>query len=300
MAIVQDTHACSVCRRHFLAGEAVRLYREPGSRALQRVCPLCRDAAVKRGWEIVEATRDLPLRVPADPVRYEAAHQRDRLVERLQQQLDQAQVELSALSGSLEQSQQRNEALELDRQQLHSVSSIAAQRESALKATERARDEALREITRLQAALAQAEMNDRRRERAERRVRELEGELEDAGTERERLMRARRRESDHGYLREVAAEAFNRSALSDAIAGFARTWGPPRCRIEVDGVSLPRRIVVTFAWPRAWQQYVVLVDLVDRTARVDEIGGGDDPGEAAAAMRSANASWTPANGLIAG
>ena len=32
---------CAVCRRHFLLGEAIRLYREPSSRGTQRVCPLC-------------------------------------------------------------------------------------------------------------------------------------------------------------------------------------------------------------------------------------------------------------------
>src|SRR3954447_15990242 len=84
---------CAVCRRHFLLGEAIRLYREPSSRGTQRVCPLCAPNAVRRGWELVEATRTQPLRIHGDPAYMERAVQRDRLVERLNEQREGLQDE---------------------------------------------------------------------------------------------------------------------------------------------------------------------------------------------------------------
>src|SRR3954454_5000867 len=76
---------CAVCRRHFLLGEEIRLYRDPSSKAAQRVCPLCTPTATRRGWEIVEATRTNPLRIHGDPSYMERAVQRDRLGERAKQ-----------------------------------------------------------------------------------------------------------------------------------------------------------------------------------------------------------------------
>src|SRR5689334_9411866 len=84
---------CAVCRRHFLLGEAIRLYREPSTKATQRVCPLCTPTAMRRGWEVVEATRTNPLRIHGDPSYMERAVQRDRLVERLNEQLEGLQTE---------------------------------------------------------------------------------------------------------------------------------------------------------------------------------------------------------------
>src|SRR3954447_16866797 len=62
---------CAVCRRHFLQGEAIRLFREPQSRGMQRVCPLCTASATHRGWELCEATREIPLVAHGDPARHE-------------------------------------------------------------------------------------------------------------------------------------------------------------------------------------------------------------------------------------
>src|SRR3954452_3792219 len=59
-AAALDADTCSLCRRHFLQGEAIRVYRESGARGLARVCPLCTAVAERRGWELCEATRDVP------------------------------------------------------------------------------------------------------------------------------------------------------------------------------------------------------------------------------------------------
>src|ERR671932_2790069 len=99
---------CAVCRRHFLLGEAIRLYREPSSRGTQRVCPLCSNTAQRRGWELVEATRSQPLRIHGDPSYMERAVQRDRLVERLNDQLE-------GLKGERDREQRAAEASRAER-----------------------------------------------------------------------------------------------------------------------------------------------------------------------------------------
>ena len=68
-ATLEDVQRCALCRRHFLQGEAIRLYREPSSRDMRRVCPLCFGNARSRGWELCEATRQAPVQVHADPNR---------------------------------------------------------------------------------------------------------------------------------------------------------------------------------------------------------------------------------------
>src|SRR3954452_22703244 len=166
-----DVDRCAVCRRHFLLGEAIRLYREPPSRSTQRVCPLCAQSAQRRGWELVEATRAEPLRIHGDPAYMQRAVQRDRLVERLNEQLE-----------GLEDDRRRElRAVELGRAELHAQAERL--RRALREATERAGQ-----------AQGQAELLERRLERAERRQRELEAELRDALADAQRVLRARRRE----------------------------------------------------------------------------------------------------------
>ena len=298
MATMTDTQTCAVCRRHFLPGESVQLFRDRAASTLQRVCPLCRDGARRRGWELVEATRENPLRTPADPERLNATVRRDLLVERLQEQLDETNEQLERVRGSLHASEQRGAALDAVRVELRESVAQAARTSDMLADALRERDRALAEVDRLNAALEAAERHEARRERAERRARELEEEVAAITNDRDRILRARRREADHTYLRGIAAEAFNRSEHADAVAGFARTWGPPRVRVAVEGIGLPRQVRLLFAWERGWSEYRVGLDLAARTATVDEHAAGDDPRQGPPANLQENASWAPSSGVI--
>ena len=295
---VRDAQSCALCHRHFLGGEAVTLYREPGSQTLRRVCPLCRTNATRHGWEICEATRELPLRVPSDPARLEVLERRDRLVERLQGQLDQTQRELVSTRGSLEVVEQRAVEAERERSELRALTGALRERDRALENAERERDDLAREVDRLSQALAQASLAERRLERADRRVAELEAEIAELSAERARLERVRRREADAAYLRGVAAEAFNRSEHTGLVARAARSLGEPRCRLQIDGITLPRVVRAIFVWERAWIEFLVQLDLAARSVQVTERGRGDDPSQLAGALLDQNAYWTPANGLI--
>jgi hypothetical protein len=263
---------CAVCRRHFLLGEAIRLYREPSSKATQRVCPLCVPQVSRRGWEIVEATRTNPLRIHGDPAYMERAVQRDRLVERLNDQLEGLQTER----------QRELRAAESNRSELQSEA-------------DRLRRTVAETHDRVTQAQQQSELLERRLERAEKRQRELESELQDAHAHVQRVLRARRRESDGTYLRKLAADAFNRSPHADQVRTLARRYGPPRPRIALDGVGLPRRLRVALAWEHEVREYGVSVDLVDRSVAVTELPARERAGE----RFRANAVWTPSNGLIA-
>ncbi len=263
-----DPGSCAICRRHFLQGEAVRLYRDANGPTFRRVCALCLAAAVARGWELAEATRTEPLRVHGDPMRAEAAAVRDRLVERLQTELESVQRQLVGVRGSFSQAEARALELERDRDGL-------ARLPSELRTLERERDQLAAEVDRLSQALAQASLREGRLERSERRVRELEAELVEAQDELERLQVVRRREADAAYLRAIAASAFNRSSHAATIATAARRYsGAPRCRVAGEGVGLPRIVRATFAWDAAWFEFVIALDLATRSVRVDESGHG--------------------------
>jgi hypothetical protein len=293
MAAGADPGSCAICRRHFLQGEAVRLFRDANGPTFRRVCALCLQAAVARGWELAEATRTEPLRVHADPMRAEAAAVRDRLVERLQSELESVQRQLVGVRGSYSEAEARALELERDRDGL-------ARLPSELRAIERERDQLAAEVDRLSQILAQATLREGRLERSERRVRELEDELAEVQDELERLRIVRRREADSAYLRSIAASAFNRSSHASTIATAARRYGePPRCRLAGEGVRLPRTVRATFAWDSAWFEFVIGLDLAERFVRVDESGHGSSLSDLPVSRLRENAAWTPANGLIA-
>jgi hypothetical protein len=287
-----DPGTCSICRRHFLQGEAVRLYREATGPTFKRVCALCLGAAATRGWEATEATREEPLRVYADPIRAEAAVVRDRLVEKLQAELEAVQRQLAGVRGSFTEAESRAFALERDRDGLASLP-------SALRAVERERDALAAEVDRLSQALAQSTLSERRLERAERRVRELEAEQVDLQAAIDRVHSIRRREADPLYLRGIAAVAFNRSEHAELITKAARRDGEPRCRLSPEGIGLPRTVRATFVWDHAWYEFLIGLDLVERSVRVHEVGRGDSPADLPSARLIENAAWTPGNGLIA-
>jgi hypothetical protein len=293
MAAGADPGSCAICRRHFLQGEAVRLYRDANGPTFRRVCALCLQAAVARGWELAEATRTEPLRVHGDPMRAEAAAVRDRLVERLQSELESVQRQLVGVRGSYSEAEARALELERDRDGL-------ARLPSELRAIERERDQLAAEVDRLSQGLAQATLREGRLERSERRVRELEDELVEVQDELERLRVVRRREADSAYLRSIAASAFNRSSHAATIATAARRYGePPRCRLGGEGVGLPRIVRVTLSWDSAWFEFVIALDLAERYVRVDESGHGSSLSDLPPTRLRENAAWTPSNGLIA-
>jgi hypothetical protein len=294
MAAAADPGSCAICRRHFLQGEAVRLYRDANGPTFRRVCALCLSAAVARGWELAEATRAEPLRVHGDPMRAEAAAVRDRLVERLQADLETVQRQLVGVRGSYSQAEARALELERDRDGL-------ARLPSELRAIERERDQLAAEVDRLSQGLAQATLREGRLERSERRVRELEGELTEVQDELERMQLVRRREADSSYLRGIAASAFNRSSHAATIATAARRYGPsPRCRLAGEGVGLPRIMRATFSWDEAWFEFAIALDLAERSVKVSESGHGTSSlADLPASRLRENAAWTPANGLIA-
>lgn len=274
---------CAICHRHFLQGEAIRLFREPQSRAMQRVCPLCTAPAGHRGWELCEATREIPLRMHGDPARREQAVQRDRLVERLQDQLEGVQRERD---GVQREAEQRADELATELERVRTALGRESQDLAAARGNLRETQAHARQT---------AEMQERRLERAERRQRELEGELAEAHAESDRILRARRREADIAYLRRIAAEAFNRSPHAAEVVTFSRAQGNPRCRLTVEAVGLPRRVRVILAWKAETRVYRVDLDLVERSATVDPLRG-EHPD---AGSLQANAAWTPANGVIA-
>ena len=296
---VQDTERCALCRRHFLQGESIRLYREPSSRDLARVCPLCTQNAARRGWELCEATRAHPLEVHGDPARASAARARDRLVERLQDQVEEADRELAALRRSLDDAESRAAELEAARGRIRALERMVRERDERQRRSDHEAGRVGSEAERLRAALAQSEMRARQLDRTEKRLRDVEAELSDAREEAARILRARAREADERSLRALAAEAFNRSPHAADVRGLAEARGEPSARLGVEGTAVPRTVRVTFSWTDAWREYRVLADLVERSVVVEPDGRDESLTSLPRARRSGNAAWTPTNGLIA-
>ena len=103
-------HECAICRRSFLAGETVRLFRDHPSRAAVKVCELCPATAEARGWLPAEKA-GRRLRMPADPARLELAERRDALVDRLTGQLETLEEELEQARGVREEAEAARAAL---------------------------------------------------------------------------------------------------------------------------------------------------------------------------------------------
>jgi hypothetical protein len=64
-------------------------------------------------------------------------------------------------------------------------------------------------------------------------------------------------------------------------------------------VGLPRIIRATFSWDAAWFEFVIALDLGERSVKVSESGHGNASSDLPASRLRENAAWTPANGLIA-
>ena len=99
---------------------------------------------------------------------------------------------------------------------------------------------------------------------------QLEQELETQRTRYAELAEARRKESDPRHVRRVALEAFNRSEHVERVVAISRSLGDPIVNVYVDGLELPRPVKVTVAWDISWYEYIVRLDLLERTVTVEE------------------------------
>ena len=254
-------HECAICRRSFLAGETVRLYRDHPSRAAVRVCELCPSTAEARGWLPAEST-GRRLRMPADPGRLELAERRDALVERLTGQLATLEEELEQARGVREEAEAAQTALAAAHGEIDRLTSRLASTRNELEAVLTARQKEAEERRELKAALSAAQ----------------DGGAPvppDVTAEVDRVLRAREREADEGELIGIAARAFNRSPHLERVRELATRHGRPKVALGVHGVDLPRRVFITFTFGAESRTFIVALDLVARSASVAR-GSSDD------------------------
>jgi hypothetical protein len=254
-------HECAICRRSFLAGETVRLYRDHPSRAAVKVCELCPATAEARGWMSAEQT-GRRLRMPADPARLELAERRDALVDRLTVQLATLEDELEQARGVREEAEVAQAALAAAHNEIERLTARLATTRQELEAAMTARAQDADERRELKAALAAAENG---------KPAALDG------SELERVLRAREREADPTELIEIAARAFNRSPHADRVREVAARQGRPKVVLGVYGVELPRRVFVAFAFGEERRTFIVSLDLVARAATVARAPSDERP-----------------------
>ena len=240
---VEHGTRCSVCRRSLLVGEAARTYQDPRSRSIHSVCPLCTARADRVGWQLIgEGEARKPLSVRSDN---EVDH--ERLVRRLQNELERLERDLGGKVSELEGERVGREQLERRIEQLLADLDVARAHSAALEGRLDEKDQALANAERL-ASESQAAQ--------------------------EMLLRARRREADPAYICGIAVEVFNRSAQREAVAATVAAHGTPTVRIGIDGVHLPRSARVVFAWPGGSRSYRVKCDLVARIFDVEDLAHG--------------------------
>ncbi|MDX6378261.1 MAG: hypothetical protein QOE98_2564 [Gaiellaceae bacterium] len=234
---------CAVCRRNLLVGESARTYQDARNKSVLTVCPLCVGKADRAGWQLLgerSARRPLPVNVDN-----EVDH--ERLVVRLQSDLERLEHDLGGSQIELRDERATREQLEAE---------LAGLRGSLA--------EALQVAATVDARLAD---KDRLIADADRRAAEsLEAQ--------EMLLRARRREADPTYMCGIAAEIFNRSPHMRTVLGLIEEHGSPSIRLGVEGCTLPRAIRVTFAWPGGSCSYRVTCDLVARLFDVEDLARG--------------------------
>jgi hypothetical protein len=207
-------HECAICRRSFLAGETVRLFRDHPSRAAVKVCELCPATAEARGWLPAEKA-GRRLRMPADPGRLELAERRDALVDRLTGQLETLEEELEQARGVREEAEAARAAHAAAHSEVERLTARLAAARGELEAVLDARRKDADEMMQLKAALSAAE----------------QGEPSPSdGSELDRVLRAREREGDETELIGIAARAFNRSPHARAGPRSSSAWWASRSR----------------------------------------------------------------------
>jgi hypothetical protein len=270
-------HECAICRRSFLAGETVRLFRDHPSRAAVKVCELCPATAEARGWQPAELS-GRRLRMPADPARLELAERRDALVDRLTVQLTTLEEELEQARGLREEAEAAQLALAVAHSEIDRLTTRLASTRNELEAVVAARAKDADERMQLKAELSSLQSGGAPASA-------------DAGTELDRILRARQRESDEGELIGIAARAFNRSPHAERVREVAARQGRPKVTLGVAGIELPRRVLVAFSFGDDRRSFVVSLDLVARTASVARAGADER------APVDYPARWSPESGV---
>jgi len=133
------------------------------------------------------------------------------------------------------------------------------------------------EISRHHAVAAQLDERAAEAGRVGARMAELERQLEAERARFAELAEARRKEADARHVRRLALEAFNRSEHIDRVVAISRSLGDPIVNVRLDSLELPRPVSITIAWDISWYEYVVRLDLLERTITVEEFERGDDP-----------------------
>jgi hypothetical protein len=284
---VEHTASCALCRRHLLVGEPARLYQDPHSKRFAKVCPLCYERAERRGWQ---ADGRPIVAVHANPPSDHLLRERESLIDRLRGQLQSVEFDLDQVRTALAKAEQQATDLRSAKRENKELHGELRKRERELRSLaddkRRAEERAVQaeaqhraEIARHHEVAAGLDARTADVDRLERRVRELEQAIE---TERGRygeLAEARRREGDPRHVRKLALEAFNRSEHIDRVVAISRSLGDPSVNVAVVGCDLPRRVRITVAWDISWYEYVVRLDLHERTVTVEEGSRGDDPSD---------------------
>ena len=269
-------HECAICRRSFLAGETVRLFRDHPSRAAVKVCELCPATAEARGWLPAEKA-GRRLRMPADPARLELAERRDALVDRLTGQLETLEEELEQARGVREEAEAARTALTAAHSEIERLTARLKATRGELEAVLAARSKDADAIMQLKAALSAAEQG---------------APAPSDGSELDRVLRAREREGDEIELIGIAARAFNRSPHAERVRETASRQGRPKVALGVIGVALPRRVLVAFTFGDERRAFVVSLDLVARTASVARAAADEQT-----PLSESPGRWSPEGGI---
>lgn len=228
--------------------------------------------------------------VHANPPSDHLLRERESLIDRLRGQLQSVEFDLDQVRSALAKAEQQAGELRTIKREVKDLHGEVRKRDRDLRALadeKRRSDERAAaaeglhraEIARHHEVAAGLDARMAEVNRLEQRLREVEHQL---GQERERygeLAEARRREGDPRHVRKLALEAFNRSEHVERVVAISRSLGEPIVNVAVVGCDLPRRVRVSIAWDISWYEYVVRIDLHERSVTVEEAGRGDDPRE---------------------
>jgi predicted nucleic acid-binding Zn-ribbon protein len=293
---VEDTASCALCRRHLLVGEPARLYQDPQSKRFAKVCPLCYERADRRGWR---AEGRPIVAVHANPPSDHLLRERESLIDRLRGQLQSVEFDLDRVRSALAKAEQQAAELRGIKRELKDLQGEVRKHEREVRALQdekrRADERAAQaeaahksEIARHHAVAATLDERAAEMAKFEQVQGQLEQELQSQRARYAELAEARRKESDARHVRRLALEAFNRSEHVERVVAIARSLGDPIVNVHCDGLELPRPVKITIMWDISWYEYVVRLDLLERSVTVEETRRGDDPRELPAAQLEPN------------
>jgi hypothetical protein len=293
---VEDTASCALCRRHLLVGEPARLYQDPQSKRFAKVCPLCYERADRRGWR---AEGRPIVAVHANPPSDHLLRERESLIDRLRGQLQSVEFDLDRVRSALAKAEQQAAELRGIKRELKDLQSEVRKHEREVRTLQDDKRRADERAAQAEAAhkseiarhhAVAAALDERAAEMA--KVAQVQGQLEqELESQRARyaeLAEARRKESDARHVRRLALEAFNRSEHIERVVAISRSLGDPIVNVRCDGLELPRPVKITVMWDISWYEYVVRLDLLERSVTVEETRRGDDPRELPAAQLDPN------------